>query len=82
VADWMDLYLSGDLGVIEPQVQGPIGAADPVLVVGAVLGLLEARGVPVVVEHSIDCAVEAAERLLRCLGVEATNPWTVTPCTG
>lgn len=78
MADWMSAYLAGDLGVTEPEVHGSVGEADPVLVVGAVLGLLEARGVPVVVEHSLDCAVEAAGRLLRCLGVEATDAWAVT----
>lgn len=52
--------------------------ADPQLVVGVVLTMLEARGVPVVLDHSLECAVEAAERLLRCFGVEASASWPVT----
>ncbi|HTJ36599.1 MAG TPA: hypothetical protein VL738_25545 [Dactylosporangium sp.] len=61
-----------------------VGEADPLLVVGHTLERLAVRGVPVVVDHSLECAVEAAGRLLRCLGVEtleALDSWTVTPWT-
>jgi hypothetical protein len=76
MSDWMDQYLAGDLA---PAPAETIGSADPVLVVGTVLEALAARGVPVVVDHSLECAVEAAGRLLRCLGVEALDPWAVAP---
>lgn len=52
--------------------------ADPRLVLGAVLDVLVARGVPVVVDR-LDRALEDIGRLLRDLGVEATDAWTVTP---
>ncbi|MET7399155.1 hypothetical protein ABZS66_37305 [Dactylosporangium sp. NPDC005572] len=53
-----------------------VGEADPLLVVGTVMDLLAARGVPMMLDGSIGRAAEAAERLLRCLGVEAVQPWT------
>lgn len=46
---------------------------DPLAVVDALLRSLAREGVPVAV-HSLERAIEDAQRLLRDLGVEATEP--------
>ena len=77
---WMGAYLAGEMAPTLGS-QGNhgtvVGAADPLLVVGTVLEVLAARGVPVVLDHSLERATEAAGRLLRALGVEALDAWTV-----
>lgn len=57
---------------------GASAEADPRLILGAVLDVLVARGVPVVIDR-LDRALEDIGRLLRDLGVEAQDAWTVTP---
>lgn len=80
---WFDAYAAGDF-LPAPANSAPAcrirpaeAAADPLLVVGTVIESLTARGVPVVFDGSLSRAVEAAERLLRCLGVESTDVWAV-----
>ena len=75
--DWFDDYLAGGLSPANP-LGASTDEADPVLIVGTVMQTLAARGVRVTVDGTLDRAVEAAGRLLRALGVEATDAWPVT----
>lgn len=70
---WFDSYTRGDF-LPEPATTTAVtdAVADPLLVVGTVIDLLAARGVPVVLDHSLERAAEAAGHLLRHLGVAVT----------
>lgn len=76
---WFAAYTSGDF-TLEADSFGSGNTADPRLVLGTVLDVLTARGVPVVVDR-LDRALEDIGRLLRDLGVEATDAWTTASWT-
>lgn len=77
--DWFDAYARGDFLPAPAKTAVMDGVADPLLIVSVAMTALTERGVPLTLEGgAVDCAVEAAGRLLRCLGVEALDAWTVT----
>lgn len=85
---WLDTYLTDDFLPEAPdtsksastawnQAVTDVAAADPRLILGTVLDVLTARGVPVAIER-LDRALEDIGRLLRDLGVEnVVDAWAV-----